>query len=99
MSDASRFTYPPAPPPAERWRTIRFSVHHENIFTVVSLFEGYDNHAIVRTMDPAKGILHVWYCVDAELPVKRLLEWMAGRFPLVVLQESPGMLGIDGDGG
>lgn len=91
MNAAPRFSsFTPVPTDAD-WRTFRIAIPPAEVITVTSLFEACDNASIVRTIDPAKGVLAVWCHASREDDTRGLLEKLAATMPLMIMEVCTGM--------
>ena len=78
------------------WRTVLVSIPPAEVLLLTSLFESCDNLALVRTVDPAKGQLAIWFHAGVEVHVTEQLAWLGERMPLVVLERTNGMKHLPG---
>jgi len=64
---------------------IQVEIPREEIAYMVSLFEGYDSLAVVRTLDNARGLVELMVAPDFLDDTRRLLEALKQEIPLRVL--------------
>ncbi|UCD12846.1 MAG: DUF4911 domain-containing protein [Nitrospinaceae bacterium] len=64
---------------------IRIEIPKEEIAYLVSLFEGYDNLAVVRTLDNKRGLIELMVAPDYLDDTRRLLEALKDEIPLRLL--------------
>ncbi len=89
----------PEPPDDAEWRTLVIAIPPAEVLLLTSLMEACDNLAIVRTIDPAKGQLALWYHRGMEGHVEEQLQWLGARLPLAILRRSDGMAHLPDGGG
>ncbi len=56
-------------------------VNKKDIAYIVSIFEGYDNLAVVRTLDPARGIIELMISPDYIEETRKLTEALSLEIP------------------
>ena len=61
-------------------------VNKSEIAYIVGLFEGYDDFAVVRTIDPARGHIELMISPDYVDEVAKLVERLADEIPLRILK-------------
>ncbi len=62
-------------------------VNTSDIAYIVGLFEAYDDFAVVRTLDPARGHIELMVSPDYVGEVAKLVERLADEIPLRVLKQ------------
>ena len=60
----------------------QLEVDKKDIAYIVSIFEGYDNLAVVRTLDPLRGIIELMIAPDFMEDTRRLVVALAKEIPL-----------------
>ena len=60
----------------------RLEVDKKDIAYIVSVFEAYENLAVVRTLDPAKGHIELMISPDFLADTQTLLDRLAEEIPL-----------------
>ena len=60
----------------------RLEVDRENIAYIVSIFEAYENFAIVRTLDQSKGLIELMISPDYQDETRQLLDALCKEIPL-----------------
>jgi len=60
----------------------RLEVDKQDIAYVVSIFDAYENFAIVRTLDPSKGLIELLISPDYLDDTRKLLDALAQEIPL-----------------
>ncbi len=63
----------------------RLEVDKKDIAYIVSVFEAYENLAIVRTLDPAKGLIELMISPDYLDETQTLIDRLAKEIPLRLL--------------
>ncbi len=67
----------------------QIEVDKKDIAYIVSIFEGYDYLAVVRTIDPARGLIELMISPDYLEDTQKLTEALAKEIPFRrVVQES-----------
>ena len=56
-------------------------VDKKDIAHIVSIFEGYDHLAVVRTIDPSRGLIELMISPDFLEDTEKLTEALAGEIP------------------
>ena len=56
-------------------------VDKRDIAYIVSIFEGYDYLAVVRTIDPSRGLIELMISPDFLEDTEKLTEALAGEIP------------------
>jgi len=56
-------------------------VDKKDIAYIVSIFEGYDYLAVVRTIDPSRGLIELMISPDFLEDTEKLTEALAGEIP------------------
>ena len=56
-------------------------VDKKDIAYIVSIFEGYDDLAVVRTLDPSSGLIELMISPDFLEDVRRLTEALSKEIP------------------
>lgn len=59
----------------------QFEVDKKDIAYIVSIFEGYDHLAVVRTVDPSQGLIELMISPDFLEDTRRLAEALAKEIP------------------
>lgn len=62
-------------------------VDKRDIAYIVGLFEAYDNFAVVRTLDPARGRIELMASPDYTEEITKLLEQLSNEIPLRILNQ------------
>ncbi|MFQ5481209.1 MAG: DUF4911 domain-containing protein [Nitrospinaceae bacterium] len=73
------------PQDAVRWT---LEMDKRDIAYLCGVFEGYDDLAVVRTLDPARGRVELLIAPDYAADVRRLLAALEGEISLRVLDGS-----------
>jgi hypothetical protein len=60
-------------------------VDKKDIAYIVSIFEGYDNLAVVRTLDSSRGIIELMISPDYVEDTRKLTEALAKEIPFRLL--------------
>ncbi len=60
----------------------RFEVDKKDIAYIVSVFEAYENLAVVRTLDPSRGLIELMISPDYLDDTQRLIDHLAEEIPL-----------------
>ena len=60
----------------------RLEVDKEDIAYIVSIFEAYENLAIVRTVDQSRGLIELMISPDYTEETRQLLDHLAKEIPL-----------------
>ena len=63
----------------------RLEVDKKDIAYIVSIFDAYENFAIVRTLDQSKGLLPLMLSPASLAATQKLLDSLAQEIPLRVL--------------
>ncbi len=71
-------------PPA-RLGTIRFAIPPEKIALFKAIVESYDNLATLRTEDPRRHHLKLYFAAECEAEVRALLDSMREKFEICEL--------------
>ncbi|NIP99478.1 MAG: DUF4911 domain-containing protein [Nitrospinaceae bacterium] len=61
-------------------------VDKRDIAYIVGLFESYDDFAVVRTLDPARGHIELMVSPDFVTDTAQLVERLAEEIPLRILK-------------
>ncbi len=61
-------------------------VDKRDIAYIVGLFDAYDNFAVVRTLDPARGHIELMMSPDYVDEVAKLVERLSDEIPLRILK-------------
>ena len=61
---------------------IRLEIDKRDIAYLVSLFEGYDSLAVVRTLDNSRGLVELMVAPDFLDDTRRLLDALKEEMPL-----------------
>ena len=59
----------------------QIEVDKKDIAYIVSIFEGYDHLAVVRTIDPAQGLIELMISPDFLEDTQKLTEALAKEIP------------------
>ena len=59
----------------------QIEVDKKDIAYIVSIFEGYDHLAVVRTIDPARGLIELMISPDFLEDTRKLIEALAKEIP------------------
>ena len=59
----------------------RIEVNKKDIAYIVSIFEGYDHIAVVRTIDPSCGLIELMISPDFLEDTRKLIEVLAEEIP------------------
>jgi len=59
----------------------QIEVDKKDIAYIVSIFEGYDHLAVVRTIDPAQGLIELMISPDFLEDTRKLTEALAKEIP------------------
>ena len=62
-------------------------VNKSDIAYIVGLFDAYDDFAVVRTLDPARGHIELMTSPDYVDEVAKLVERLAEEIPLRILKQ------------
>jgi Domain of unknown function (DUF4911) len=62
-------------------------VNKSDIAYIVGLFDAYDEFAVVRTIDPARGHIELMLSPDYLDEVAQLLERLSDEIPLRILKQ------------
>ncbi len=65
----------------------QLEVDKKDIAYIVSVFEGYDNLAVVRTLDPSRGLIELMIAPDFLEDTRKLVDGLSKEIPLRVLAE------------
>ena len=68
--------------------TITFAIPPARIFLFKAIVESYDNLATLRTEDPRRHHLRLYFSCDTEADVRQLLESMRERFSIREIPDS-----------
>ena len=82
-SDASSATAGNPQPP--RLATITFAIAPEKIAVFKAIVESYDNLATLRTEDPRRHHLKLYFSEDCEADVRALMDSMRERFAIRII--------------
>jgi len=72
------------PTDAARWL---LEIDKRDIAYLCGVFEGYDDLAVVRTVDPGRGHIELLIAPDYQEDVRRLVSALAKEIPLRVISE------------
>ena len=61
-------------------------VNKSDIAYIVGLFDAYDDFAVVRTLDPARGHIELMASPDYTEEIAKLLERLADEIPVRILK-------------
>jgi hypothetical protein len=61
----------------------QIEVDKKDIAYIVSIFEGYDLLAVVRTIDPAQGLIELMISPDFLEDTRKLTEALAKEIPFI----------------
>lgn len=64
---------------------IRLEIDRRDIAYLVSLFEGYDHLAVVRTLDNTRGLVELMVAPDFLDDTRRLLDALKEEMPLTLV--------------
>ncbi len=64
----------------------RLEIDKKDIAYIVSIFDAYEHLAVVRTLDPSKGLIQLMVSPDFLEDTQKLLDALAKEIPLRVLQ-------------
>ena len=59
----------------------QIEVNKKDIAYIVSIFEGYDHLAVVRTIDPSRGLIELMISPDFLEDTEKLTAALAGEIP------------------
>ena len=59
----------------------RIEVNKKDIAYIVSIFEGYDHIAVVRTIDPSSGLIELMISPDFLEDTRKITEALAEEIP------------------
>jgi len=62
-------------------------VDKRDIAYIVGLFDAYDDFAVVRTLDPARGHIELMASPDYTEEIVKLLERLSNEIPLQILKQ------------
>ncbi len=79
----------------EGWVSYKIKVPKEYIGYLVSIFEAYENHFLVRTEIKEMGVLRIWFPADHEPLLKEIFLEMRTEVWIEVLEKAEGMTGLD----
>jgi hypothetical protein len=68
-----------------RLKSHLIAIAPEQIALFKSIVESYDNLATLRTEDPARHLLRIYYGADQADDVEKLLESLAGQFSIRIV--------------
>ncbi|HVA77195.1 MAG TPA: DUF4911 domain-containing protein [Candidatus Binataceae bacterium] len=71
--------------PAPRLRSILIAIAPEQIALFKSIVESYDNLATLRTEDPARHYMRIYFGEDQAADVEQLLESLGAQFSIRVV--------------
>jgi len=63
----------------------QLEVDKKDIAYIVSIFDAYENFAIVRTLDQSKGLIQLMISPDYLEETRKLLESLKAEIPLRIL--------------
>jgi len=63
----------------------RLEVDKKDIAYIVSIFDSYENFAVVRTLDQSKGLIELMISPDYLEETRKLLDQLKTEIPLRVL--------------
>ena len=63
----------------------RIEVNKKDIAYIVSIFEGYDHIAVVRTIDPSFGLIELMISPDFLEDTRKLTESLAEEIPFSLI--------------
>ena len=61
----------------------QIEVDKKDIAYIVSIFEGYDHLAVVRTIDPTRGLIELMISPDFLEDTRKLTEALAKEIPFI----------------
>ena len=67
-----------------------FEVDKKEIAYIVSIFEGYDNLAVVRTVDPSKSIIELMISPDYLEDTKQLIHVLSQKIHIRKIEDQTG---------
>ncbi|MEE2986264.1 MAG: DUF4911 domain-containing protein [Nitrospinota bacterium] len=62
-------------------------VDKKDIAYIVSVFEGYENLAVVRTIDPSRGLIELMISPDFLEDTRKLIDALSREIPLRLLEK------------
>ncbi len=62
-------------------------VDKKDIAYIVSVFEGYENLAVVRTIDPSRGLIELMISPDFLEDTRKLIDALSREFPVRLLEK------------
>ena len=65
---------------------LQVEVDKKDIAYIVSIFEGYDCLAIVRTIDPSRGLIELMISPDFLEDTRRLTEALSKEIPFNIIK-------------
>lgn len=68
--------------------TITLAIPPEKIALFKAIVESYDNLATLRTEDPQRHHLKLYFAAESEAEVRQLLEALASEFSITLLETS-----------
>jgi hypothetical protein len=63
----------------------RLEIDKKDIAYIVSIFDAYENFAVVRTLDQSKGLIELMISPDYLDDTRNLLDGLAKEIPLRIL--------------
>jgi hypothetical protein len=75
----------------------QIEVDKKDIAYIVSIFEGYDNLAVVRTLDASRGIIELMISPDYLEDTRKLTEALSKEIPFRPLGVGPASNSFDGN--
>ena len=61
---------------------LKIEIDKKDIAYIVSIFEAYDNFAVVRTIERSRGLIELMVAPDFLEDTRRLLDGLAKEIPL-----------------
>ena len=62
-------------------------VDKKDIAYIVSVFEGYENLAVVRTIDPSRGLIELMISPDFLEDTRKLIDALSREIPVRLLEK------------
>ena len=67
----------------------QIEVDKKDIAYIVSIFDGYENLAVVRTLDPSRGLIELLVSPDYLNDTRELIEALSKEIPFRLLGVAP----------
>jgi len=74
----------------------QIEVDKKDIAYIVSIFDGYENLAVVRTLDPSRGLIELLVSPDYLNDTRELIEALSKEIPFRLLGVGPVSSSVDG---